>query len=319
MSETILVTGPIGSGKSEVCRYLSSKGWPVYDCDFRTKALYDEVPGLKEKVEKAIGVPMSEAGIIFRDPSRREALEKVVYPEVLSDLERWKASQRSGLLFVESAVALEKPLFDGTYDRVWLVLAPDAERFRRNPRAKERSAAQAPADPARADVTIINDSTIEELHRKIDRLLKDTMKTDLSKIISVAGQHGLFRFLALSRNNSVIAEALADGRRTIFDSHSRVTTLSDIAIYTSEGELKLKEVFLAVDKALEGGEAPASKGDDAAVKALFLKAVPNYDPDRFYVSHMRKVLDWYKEIASHASLDFVEEEEEKAEEAPKAE
>ena len=309
MSETILVTGPIGSGKSEVCRYLSSKGWPVYDCDFRTKALYDEVPGLKEKVEKAIGVPMSEAGIIFRDPSRREALEKVVYPEVLSDLERWKASQRSGLLFVESAVALEKPLFDGTYDRVWLVLAPDAERFRRNPRAKERSAAQAPADLARADVTIINDSTIEELHKKIDNIMDNQEKTDLSKILSVAGKHGLYRFLALSRGNAVIAESLADSRRTIFDSHSRVTSLADIAIYTSEGELKLKEVLLALREALAGAEAPSPK-DDKAVKALFEKAVPNYDPDRFYTSHMRKVVEWYREIAEHASFDFAEPEEE---------
>lgn len=319
MDKPILITGAIGSGKTEVSKYLRSKGFPVYDSDSRAKALYSEVPGLAESVEKALGVPLSGLSVIFSDRAKREKLESLLYPHLLADMNGWVGAQNAPLVFIESAIALEKPAFDDVYGKVWLVDAPLQQRMERNPKVAERSASQAPADRSRADAVIENDSTIEGLHRKIDKILNDTMKTDLSKIISVAGQHGLFRFLALSRNNSVIAEALADGRRTVFDSRSRVTTLSDIAIYTSEGELKLKEVFLALDKALAGGEAPASKGDDAAVKALFAKAVPNYDADRFYVSHMRKILDWFKEIVKHASLDFVEEEENAAEEAPKAE
>ena len=135
------------------------------------------------------------------------------------------------------------------------------------------------------------------------------MKTDLSKILSVSGHHGLYRYVAPSRGG-VIAESLADKSRTNLDSRSRITTLADIAIFTSEGEMKLAEVFLAVKKALAGAEAPSSKGDESAVKALFRKAVPNYDEDRFYVSHMRKVLDWYSDLAKNASLDFTKEDEE---------
>ena len=37
--QTILVTGPIGSGKSAACSYLASLDYPVYDCDSRTKML----------------------------------------------------------------------------------------------------------------------------------------------------------------------------------------------------------------------------------------------------------------------------------------
>ena len=54
--------------------------------------------------------------------------------------------------------------------------------------------------------------------------------------------------------------------------------------------------------------------DAAAVKALFEKAVPDYDPERFYASHMKKVIEWYQDLEKHASLDFVEEEEETPEE-----
>ena len=141
----------------------------------------------------------------------------------------------------------------------------------------------------------------------MDKLLND-MKTDLSKILSVSGQHGLYKFLALSRNNSAIAEALSDGHRTVFDPHSRITTLADIAIYTDEGEFKLKDVFLSINKALDGAEAPTSKSAQEEIKDLFAKAVPNYDPDRFYFSHMKKILDWYNELVKFASLDFEEDE-----------
>lgn len=135
------------------------------------------------------------------------------------------------------------------------------------------------------------------------------MKTDLAKILSVSGQHGLYRYLAQARNGA-IAESLSDGKRTVFDSHSRISTLSDIAIFTSEGELRLAEVFTAMKKVADGGTAvPASKADGDQIKAFFAAAVPEYDEDRFYLSHMKKVLDWYSEIEKYASFDFVTDEE----------
>ena len=73
--------------------------------------------------------------------------------------------------------------------------------------------------------------------------------------------------------------------------------------------MKLKDVFLALKQTLDGQSAPSSKEDGAVFEALFAKAVPNYDAERFYVSHMKKVCDWYNDLAANASLDFEEEEE----------
>lgn len=128
----------------------------------------------------------------------------------------------------------------------------------------------------------------------------------MTKILSVSGQHGLFQYVAQARNG-VIAENIADRRRTVFPATSRISTLADISIYTSEGEMKLADVFLALNKALEGAEAPSAKASDKEVTDLFAKAVPDYDADRFYLSHMRKILDWYSLIVKYASLDFVKE------------
>ena len=130
------------------------------------------------------------------------------------------------------------------------------------------------------------------------------MKTDLAKILAVSGRHGLYRFVAQARNG-VIAESLETGLRTVFDAHSRITTLADI----DEEEVKLAEVFTALQKALEGAAAPSPKADEAELVELFSKAVPSYDADRFHVSHMRKVIGWYSELEKYASLDFEADEE----------
>ena len=140
------------------------------------------------------------------------------------------------------------------------------------------------------------------------------MKTDLAKILSVRGQRGLFSYIAQSRNGA-IAESLQDHKRVNFSAASGITTLEDISIYTMEGEVKLKEVFLKMKEVLGDADAPSPKASPEEIKALFEKALPDYDGDRFYVSHMKKVVEWYNQLKNFASLDFVEDEEEEAPEA----
>ena len=137
-------------------------------------------------------------------------------------------------------------------------------------------------------------------------------KTDLKKIVSVSGEHGLFRYLAHGKAGMIV-EALESGKRTTLGAHARVSALGDISIFTLEDELPLKEVFRKMAAELAGGEAPSQKSDPSVIRAFFDKVVPDYDGDRFYVSHMKKILEWYNCLRQFASLDFEDDEEEKAE------
>lgn len=138
-------------------------------------------------------------------------------------------------------------------------------------------------------------------------------KTDLSKILSVSGYPGLYRFIAQSRTGA-IAESLADAHRVNFPANGKITTLEDISIYTDEGEVKLREVFGKMKAVLAEKDAPTAKKPEDEIRALFEKALPGYDRDRFYLSHMKKVVTWYNELKSKATLDFVEpEDQEKTE------
>lgn len=166
-----LVTGAIGSGKSEVCRYLASKGLPVYDCDSRTKMLYDIVPGLKCRIEEALGVTFEELPVIFGDAAKRARLESIVYPYVLEDIRTWIGSLDGRLAFVESAIAMSKPMFDSIYDKVLLVRADYGSRLARNPKVKDRDALQS-FDESRADMIIDNNASLDQLHCEVDNFLR---------------------------------------------------------------------------------------------------------------------------------------------------
>lgn len=129
------------------------------------------------------------------------------------------------------------------------------------------------------------------------------MKTDLKKILAISGQPGLFKYLSQARSGAVV-ESLLDSKRASFGINVKMNSLEDISIYTSDGEVKLKEVFEKMHAFLNDSEAPSSKSKTDELKSFFNKVLPNYDQDRFYVSHMKKVVEWYNCLKEHASLDF---------------
>ena len=131
------------------------------------------------------------------------------------------------------------------------------------------------------------------------------MKTDLSKILTISGQSGLFLYISQARSGAIV-EALSDKKRSSVGMNSKITSLADISIYTEDEEVKLQQFFLNMKEVLGDADAPSAKSDPAQLKALFEKALPDYDRDRFYVSHMKKVVEWYNCLKKYASLDFEE-------------
>ena len=138
-------------------------------------------------------------------------------------------------------------------------------------------------------------------------------KTDLKKILSVSGEHGLFAYVAQGRGG-IIAESLATKQRTMLGASAKVSSLADISIFTDEADVPLRQVLESMVAKLDKGAAPSPKSDSKTIQKFFAEVLPNYDPDRFYVSHMKKVLAWYEELRTYASLEFVDEEEQKEEE-----
>ena len=131
--DILIVTGGIGSGKTEVCRILQELyGCGVYNADERVKMLYDVHPSLLNDIEALAGEPMRDAegrfvpsrlsSLIFRDRSLLMKVENLVFPALMDDFKSWSRNYGDDPFVVfESATVLEKPQFKGFGDKVILV------------------------------------------------------------------------------------------------------------------------------------------------------------------------------------------------------
>lgn len=134
---------------------------------------------------------------------------------------------------------------------------------------------------------------------------------DLSQIISIAGKPGLYRILNQSRGG-VIVVSLQDGKKTAIGQTQRVSALSDISMYTIDGDVLLEEILKRVYAHTDGKPVEIDIKDDGEVREFFTQVIPEHDEDRVYNSDIRKLIKWYNSLLDKDLLTF----EEEVEEAP---
>ena len=126
----------------------------------------------------------------------------------------------------------------------------------------------------------------------------------LDKILSIGGRPGLFKLLTQTRGGFV-GESLLDGKRVTVGLRSNVSVLSEIAIYTLEEEVPLKEVFQKMKEKEKGGKTSIGhKEEKIKLEEYFFEILPNYDEDRVYASDIKKIIQWYNILHDNGIVDF---------------
>jgi hypothetical protein len=141
----------------------------------------------------------------------------------------------------------------------------------------------------------------------------------LDKILSIGGKPGLFKLLTQTRTGFV-AESLLDGKKITVSMANNVSILSEIAIFTLEEELPLKQVFLKIQEKENGGVTSIGhKEEKIKLEEYFFDIVPNYDEDKVYASDIKKVIQWYNLLHKNGITNFTSEDNAQidAEETPK--
>jgi hypothetical protein len=115
---------------------------------------------------------------------------------------------------------------------------------------------------------------------------------NLEKILSISGKPGLFA-LKVQTRTGFIAESLLDGKKITVGLKVNVSLLSEISIYTYEGEKSLTEVMRNIAIKEDNGVALSHKEDNDKLVVYFLEILPDYDSERVYPSDIKKVLNWY--------------------------
>lgn len=110
------VTGGIGSGKSTVCKILSSIGYPVFYADNIAKQILVKNTVIGQIVDLFGDSILNENGfiersklaqIVFADQKKLNLLNKVVHKEVAIEFANWSKNQLSNIIFKEAAILFE--------------------------------------------------------------------------------------------------------------------------------------------------------------------------------------------------------------------
>ncbi len=126
----------------------------------------------------------------------------------------------------------------------------------------------------------------------------------LDKILSIGGKPGLYKLLTQTRSGFV-AESLLDGKKITVGFSNNVSVLSEIAIYTLEEEVPLREVFQKIQEKEDGKKTSVSHKDDKLkLEEYFFEVLPDYDEDRVYPSDIKKIVQWYNLLCEKGINDF---------------
>lgn len=187
----VAVTGGIGSGKTELCKYIKSKNFPVIDADSFAKSILVHNPKVKEQVIKQFGEnSYSPTGLnkkylaqtVFSNPENVKKINSIVHPVVIREIsnEMNKLLKVTNLVFVEAALIYEADM-DEMFDYVVVVAADENIRIKRSlerektseKEIRDRMANQIDENTKKgwADFVIENSGTLDQLHTRAEFLL----------------------------------------------------------------------------------------------------------------------------------------------------
>ncbi len=126
---------------------------------------------------------------------------------------------------------------------------------------------------------------------------------ELKEILAVSGYPGLYKYVAQS-TRGVIVEALADGKRMNVPSNARVSSMTDISVFTAGEDRPLADIFTAFYEKTGGKPTVGHKEDQRKIEAAFAEIVPDYDPDRVHFSDMKKIVQWYNALVAAGMTEF---------------
>ena len=131
------------------------------------------------------------------------------------------------------------------------------------------------------------------------------------RILTISGKPGLYRLLSSGRNMIIVEMVDASKKRTPVHNTDKVVMLDDIAIYTDTEEVPLREVFAKIYEK-ENAVLPfdLKMATPEELVEYFEGIMPDYDRERVYLTHIKKMFSWYNILVANGFVDFPTPEEE---------
>ncbi|MBQ9385826.1 MAG: DUF5606 domain-containing protein [Bacteroidaceae bacterium] len=130
----------------------------------------------------------------------------------------------------------------------------------------------------------------------------------LNEILTISGKQGLFKLLTRGRGALIVENIDETKKRFPIQGTDKVVSLGDISIFTDEREMPLREVFQAIEDKLGKKviEFDWRKASNPELLKFFGDIVPDFDRERVYPSHIKKIAGWYDLLVKYGENDFSE-------------
>ena len=188
--KVIGITGSMGSGKSEIARYLRNK-YPVLDCDQVNADLLKKGNLGYQKLKEMNIVELDSQGQIikeslasymFSSEQNRKCVEAILHPLIFEKMHEWIQNQDKSIVFVEMPILFEISAQDH-FDSIWCVVADldvalsRLQTYRNFTREQALARLVSQMNPeekmAKSDIVLQNNGTVEQLHKQIEEALKE--------------------------------------------------------------------------------------------------------------------------------------------------
>ena len=130
----------------------------------------------------------------------------------------------------------------------------------------------------------------------------------LETILAISGKPGLYKLVSRGNNNLIVETIDAQKKRFPAFAADKIISLADIAMYTDEKEVPLREVLNNI-KTKESGKTTQIDYHKASKEELYAylgEVLPNFDGDRIYPSDIKKLIQWYNILIENGLDDFDE-------------
>lgn len=130
----------------------------------------------------------------------------------------------------------------------------------------------------------------------------------LETILAISGKPGLYKLVSRGNNSLIVETVDAQKKRFPAFAADKVISLADIAMYTDEKEVPLREVLNNI-KTKEGGKVASIDYRKASKEELFAylgEVLPNFDRNRVYPADAKKLVQWYNLLVENGLDNFDE-------------
>ena len=133
------------------------------------------------------------------------------------------------------------------------------------------------------------------------------------RVLTISGTPGLYRLLSNGRNMFIAEVIDATKKRIPVHNTDKVVMLDDIAIYTDTEEIPVRNVFAKIYEK-ENAVLPfdLKMVTPEEMVEYFEGIMPDYDRERVYLTHIKKMYAWYNILVANGVVEFAAAEEEAA-------